>query len=175
MSQVIIKYLKNHLNTNLSDGRMKLKWLLNIISNAMNRNPGMKITLCQKENIFSLLFVTLVFLHHLSSQMLIKGQYAQEVDQMRNPKERDTLKDLSFFFCSIIKPRCTGEKGTLIPSAVETFSIKIKGSKSFVYSFFSCLNQTMWYELVAKYNYLSEMLKRLFFTGCNKYCGLPTQ
>lgn len=54
---------------------------------------------------------------------------------MRNLKERDTLKDFSFFFCSIIKTRCTGEKGTLIPSAVETFPIKIKGSKTFVYSF----------------------------------------
>lgn len=101
----------------------------------------MKITLCHKKKYFQFVFVTLVFLHHLSSQMLIKEQYAQEVDQMRNLKEKNMVKAFFFFFCSIIKPRCAEDKGTLILSAVEIFSIKIKGSKSFVYSFFFLTGQ----------------------------------
>lgn len=76
--------------------------------------------------------------------MLIKEQNAQEVDQMRNPKEKDMVKGVFFCgICSIIKPRCAEDKGTLIPSSVEIFSIQIKGGKSFVYSFFSCLDWTM--------------------------------
>lgn len=87
--------------------------------------------------------MTLVFPHHLSSQMLIKEQCAWGVDQMRNPKEEDTVKVFSFLLCSVIKPRCAEDEGMLIPTAVEIFAIKIKGSKSFVYSFFSCLDWTM--------------------------------
>lgn len=73
--------------------------------------------------------------------MLIKEQYAQEVDQTRNLKEKNVVKAFFFFFCSIIKSRCAEDKGTLIPSAVEIFSVKIKGSKSFVYSFFFLTGQ----------------------------------
>lgn len=75
--------------------------------------------------------------------MLIKEQYAQEVDQMRNPKEKDMVKVFFLFLRSIIKQRYAEDKGTLIPRAVEIFSIKVKGNKSFVYSCFSCLDRTI--------------------------------
>lgn len=42
--------------------------------------------LCAIMKILSVCFCNTMFLHHLSTQMLIKEQYAQEVDQMKNPK-----------------------------------------------------------------------------------------
>lgn len=72
--------------------------------------------------------------------MLIKDQCAQEVDQMRDLEKKDMGKGFFFFLCTVIKPGWAKDRGTLIPSAVEIFSGKIKGNKSFVYSFFSCLD-----------------------------------
>ena len=44
----------------------------------------------------------MVFLYHLSSQMLIKEQYAQEVDQVRDPKEKDMVKVFFFSFAVLL-------------------------------------------------------------------------
>lgn len=62
---------------------------------------------------------------------------------MRNLKEEDIVKVFFFFFCSVIKLRCVEDEGMLIFIVVEIFVIKIKGSKSFVYSFFFCLDWIM--------------------------------
>ena len=51
---------------------------------------------CSIKEILSVGVCNMVFLHHLPSQMLIKEQPAQEVDQRRNPKEKDLVKVLSF-------------------------------------------------------------------------------
>lgn len=58
--------------------------------------------LCAIKKKLLVCFCNMVFLYHLSSQMLIKEQYAQEVDQMRNPKEKDMVNVFFFTFAVLL-------------------------------------------------------------------------
>ena len=76
--------------------------ILKKIFQVAQRPPAVHIELEFKKSYYSIKEIlsvgvcNMVFLHHLPSQMLIKEQPAQEVDQMRNPKEKDLVKVLSF-------------------------------------------------------------------------------
>lgn len=84
-----------------------------------------------------------------------------------------------FFLLSIIKPKCSEDKGILIPSAIDIFCIKTEGSKSFVYSF--CIVQTGQCEMNRWQNKMIRDAMEVFFFPLDivnreysKYCGLPT-
>ena len=112
---------------------------------------------CSIKEILSVCVCNMVFLHHLPSQMLTKQQPARRWIKWRIQKKR-ALSRFFLFLCSIINGRYAKGQGTLIPSAVDTFSIKIKGGKSFVYTLFSCLDHEWISSMIFNYRHLEWLL-----------------